>query len=153
MNLAKADLGSLLYICRNLRAGDREEIFATRWGDDPDELAVEAFTRWGSMSFVAGIDGEPIAAIGATPLWGGVWAPWMIATDKFGQIGKCLTRAAKRSIIPGVVKAGVHRAEARSLATHTEAHRWMESLGAKRESVLRQYGRDKQDFYLYVWEF
>jgi hypothetical protein len=64
MKLAKADLGSLLFICRNLRAADHEELFATRWDDDPDALAAEAFTRWGSFAWVAGLGDEPIAACG-----------------------------------------------------------------------------------------
>jgi RimJ/RimL family protein N-acetyltransferase len=64
-----------------------------------------------------------------------------------------LTRWVKRFMIPALKEAGMHRAEARSLATHTTAHAWMQSLGAKQESVLRQYGRDKQDFILFGWEF
>jgi RimJ/RimL family protein N-acetyltransferase len=153
MKLARADIGSLLHICRNLRAADAEEIFAQRWTDDPDELAIEAATRWGSFSWVAGVDEEPIAAIGATPLWPGVWAAWMMGTDRFPEVGKQLTRWAARVMIPAVVDAGCHRAEARTLNSHHQAHAWMETLGAKRESVLRRHGRDQQDFYLYVWEF
>jgi len=154
MKLAKADLGSLLFICRNLRECDREELFATRFGDCPDELAAEAFSRWGSLAYVAhGEDGIPIAAIGAVPLWGGVWQAWMMGTDRFHEVGKQLTRWARKVMIPSVVAAGCHRAEARSLGSHPDAHKWMEMLGAKRESVLRRYGRDKQDFVLFVWEF
>jgi hypothetical protein len=154
MKLVKADLGSLLYICRNLREADRDELFATRWSDDPDALAAEAFTRWGEMAYIAhGQDGMPIAAIGATPCWGGVWSAWMFGTDRFGEVGKGLTRWVKKVMIPSIVDAGCHRAEARSLGSHAVAHRWMETLGAKPESVLRRYGRNKEDFVLYVWEF
>lgn len=154
MKLARADLASLLYVCRNLRADDRSEIFATRWNDDPDDLAAEAFTRWGEMSYIAaGADGIPIASIGATPMWDGVWSGWMMATDRFPEIGKSLTRWARRVMIPSIVEAGCHRIEARSEATHEVAHRWMGWLGAKPEFVLRRYGRDKQDFILFVWEF
>lgn len=155
MKLAKADLGALLYICRNLRADDAEEIFATRFGDDdPDELATEVFTRWGKLAYIAyADDGTPVAAVGATPLWDGVWQAWMFGTDRFGESGKQLTRWCRKVMIPSVVQAGCHRAEARSIASHGTAHKWMEMLGAKRESVLRRYGRDKQDFVLFVWEF
>jgi hypothetical protein len=154
MKLAKTDLGAMLWICRNLRESDREEIFATRWDDDADKLAVEAFSHWGEFSYVAYTDdGEPVAVIGARPLWEGVWAVWMMATDKFDIIGKQLTRWARRVMLPSLLSAGMHRAEARSAATHTTAHRWMEWLGAKREVVLRQYGREKQDFVLFAWEF
>jgi hypothetical protein len=154
MKLAKADLGSLLYVCRNLRADDAAEIFATRFTDSPDELAAEAFSRWGNFSYIAfADDGMPVASVGATPLWGGVWAGWMMATDRFGEVGKPLTKWMRKVMIPSVVEAGCHRAEARSSAAHATAHRWMEMLGAKRESVLRRYGREQQDFILFVWEF
>lgn len=154
MKPAKADLGSLLYVCRNMRAGDREEIFATRWDDDPDALAAEAYTRWGSFGFVAvTADGIPAAAIGACPSWGGVWNAWMIGTDRFDEVGKQLTKWVRQVMIPAVVESGCHRVEARSLGTHDVAHRWMKMLGAKPESVLRRYGREKQDFVLFVWEF
>jgi RimJ/RimL family protein N-acetyltransferase len=154
MKLAKADLGSLLYVCRNLREADRAEIFASRWTDDPDELAIEAATRWGDFSYIAfGGDGVPIASVGASPLHPGVWSGWMMATDDFHTIGKQLTRWMRKVMIPAVVEAGCHRAEARSAAEHHEAHAWMRMLGAKREAVLRQFGREKQDFHLFVWEF
>ena len=154
MKLAKADLGSLLYVARNMRQADREEIFATRWTDSPDELAAEAFSQRGEFRFVAGDDaGVPIAAIGAVPAWDGMWSAWMFGTDRFGEIGRHLTRWVRRAMIPAVVEAGAHRVEARSMATHTDAHRWMERLGAKPEFVLRQYGREKQDFILFAWEF
>jgi len=154
MKPVRADLGSLLYVCRNLRQADRDEIFATRWTDNPDELAAHAFQHWGEFSYIAhGQDGMPIASIGAVPAWEGVWSAWMMATDRFPEIGKQLTRWVKRSMIPAIVASGCHRAEARSCSDHTSAHRWMESLGAKPESVLRRYGREKQDFILFVWEF
>jgi hypothetical protein len=154
MKLAKADLGSLLYVCRNLRADDAAEVFATRWNDDPDELAAQAFQTWGRFNWVAfGDDGIPIASVGAVPSWNGVWQGWMMATDRFPEIGKHLTKWMRQVMIPAVVEAGCHRAEARSAASHSLAHRWMEMLGAKPESVLRRYGREKQDFVLFVWEF
>jgi hypothetical protein len=77
----------------------------------------------------------------------------MMATPRFPAIGKRLTRWSRRVMIPSIVEAGCHRAEARSLHSHDQAHAWMQSLGAKRESVLRRYGREKQDFHLFVWEF
>lgn len=153
MKLVNADIASLLHIFRNMREDDRREVFATRWDTDPDALAVEAITAWGPFAFVAWADGEPVAAIGATNVWPGVWSAWMIATDKFGHVGKHLTRWVRRVMIPAIREAGCHRVEARSAADHTVAHAWMEALGAKPEFVLRRYGRDKQDFILFAWEF
>lgn len=35
---------------------------------------------------------------------------------------------------------------------HIEAQEWLETLGAKREGTLKRYGRDGEDFHVYVWE-
>lgn len=154
MNLAKADLSSVLYVARNMRAADRHEIFATRWTDDVDSLAIEVVEKWGPIAYTGFTDdGTPAAVFGSTALWPGVWAVWMFGTDRFSEIGKRVTRFALRGILPAMLEAGCHRIEARSAATHTEAHRWMEVMGAKRETELRQLGRDKTDFVLFVWEF
>lgn len=154
MRLAPADLSSVLYVARNMREADRHEIFATRWTDDVDSLAIEVIERWGPIAQTAyASDGTPVAVIGATALWPGVWAVWMFATARLREIGKPLTRWALRGMLPAILEAGCHRIEARSATGHHEAHRWMEMLGAKRESELRQLGRDKTDFVLFVWEF
>lgn len=154
VQIARADLSSVLYVARNMRESDRHEIFATRWTDDIDSLALEIIQSWGPIAYTAFTrDGVPAAVFGATALWPGVWAAWMFATDRFLEVGKRVTRFALRGILPAMLEAGCHRIEARSAASHHEAHRWMRVLGAKRGPELRQFGRDKSDFVLFVWEF
>lgn len=149
MRLSDLNEPALAYVARHMRAADRDEIFATRWGDDPNDL-VQAALRGGSFAWVASLD-RPIAALGAIPMWNGVWSVWMFATDDFRRIRFGLTRFVVRDMIPALRAGGAHRAECRSLATHTEAHRWLEMLGATREATLRGYGRAGEDFELYVW--
>ena len=139
------------YVARNMREWDRREIFATRVDDDPENL-VHDVARCGPITWVAGRDSDPIAAFGCAPLWPGVWSMWLFATDKFGDIGISMTRLVTKAIVPMMIEAGAHRLEARSMEGHTDAQRWLEVIGARREGTLARYGRNKEDFHVYAWD-
>ena len=142
----------VLRVAQNMREWDQREIYATRQDNDPLALA-EAVLNCGRVAWVAGRDEAPIAAFGCAPMWHGVWSMWLFATDDFHRIGISVTRAITRSIIPMMIDAGAHRLEARSMEGHTDAQRWLEVIGAKREGgPLRGYGRDGQDFHVYTWD-
>lgn len=139
---------AVAYVAANMREMDRREIFATRWGDDTEAL-VDQVLQCGAFAYVASLE-RPIAAIGASPIWPGVWSVWMFATDEIDKIGLSLTRLARRRIIPTLRSVGAHRVECRSLEGYDVANAWLESLGAKEEAKLLKYGRNGEDFRLYV---
>lgn len=144
-------LDAARYVTLRLRALDAEEIFATRWSDDREDLARAAAAR-GPHAWAAGLGGAPIACIGVCPCWPGVWEAWMFATDDFDKIGKRLTRFAWRTIIPAVRAAGAHRLQCHSMEGHAVAHRWLEGFGAVHEATLQGFGRGGQDFRVYRLE-
>lgn len=150
MDLGPINFDEVLFVVRNMRAWDKREIYATRWNDDPVELAGDV-ALCGRFGWIAGILGVPVAVVGAAPVHSGVWSAFMFATDDFRQISLSLTKFAKRVMIPALVATGAHRAECLSLAGHTDAHRWLESLGAKPEGVAAGFGRGREDFVRYVW--
>lgn len=137
----------------NLREWDRREIFATRWSDDPDDLAMAAL-QLPEVAWVAWRDGEPVAAIGAMPAHPTMWSPWCFGTDRFGQVGLLLTRLARRVIIPVMAAAAPRvRAEVKSLDGHLDAQRWLErTFGARREATHHGYGKGGETFHTYVLE-
>lgn len=141
---------AVLHVTARLRAADAEEIFATRFVDDRLALAQEVMARR-ELAWVAG-DHEPIACLGVVPLWPGVWEAWMFATDRFRDIGLPLTRWVRRAMIPTVASAGAHRVHCHSIEGHHEAHRWLEALGAVRESSKPRFGKDGQTFHVYRWD-
>lgn len=138
-------------VAENMRAADRAEIFATRFDDSAERLAGEAIQTGSLIGWVAGLE-EPIAAFGCHMLWPGVYSMWLFATDSFHQIGLPVTRLVIRDIVPMLFEGGAHRLEARSMEGHTDAQRWLETVGARREATLKGYGRDGQDFHVYAWE-
>lgn len=144
---------ALEHVCANMREWDRREIFATRWDDDPRALAADIM-RAGTFGWLVGLHGEPIAAIGAMPMWPGVWSPWCLGTDKFKHSGLCLTRLTRRVILPTLFgRMNAHRLECRSMVGHTQAQQWLiRSFGARVEAELKGYGRQGEDFLLMVRE-
>lgn len=143
-------LEPLAHICANLREWDRREIFATCWTDDPAELA-ERTMRTGEFSWLFWLNGNPVAAIGAAPLWPGMWSMWAFGTDDFRQVALSLTKHCKRFIIPALFNAGLRRAEAHSMAGHEEAHSWMLSLGAIAERRIPDFGKNGEEFIVFSW--
>lgn len=140
----------MLQIARNLRARDREEIFATRYGNDPADLARDAVNtgafRWGAY-----VDGRPVAAVGAVPRWPRVWSVWAYGTDEWPKVVITLTRHVRRFMIPAIFNSGCIRADCMALARHVDARRWLEYLGAVPEKVLDNWGKNGEKFVLYCW--
>lgn len=150
MQLAPLTYEAVLYVAENMREWDKREIYATRWTDDPADLARQCLLV-PDFSWIGGVDGEPIAAFGGVPMHPGVWSMWMFATDKFTKIRISLTKMAKRSIIPALVAQGAHRLECFSMEGHDVAHRWLESFGARPERLIPAYGRNRENFICYAW--
>lgn len=150
MRIAAPEYGTVRYIVENMREWDRREVFATHWGDDPDQFTKEAVAV-GQFAWVCGLE-RPIAYIGAYPLWPGVWSVWMYATDEIRHIGKSLTKHVRKVMIPALLAGEFHRGQCCSLAGHTEAHDWLRVLGASPEATLRGYGRKGEDFVIFAWD-
>jgi hypothetical protein len=149
--LLEADPASIMRVASDMREVDRAEIFATRWTDSAIDLA-EDICRIPGPKWVAHADGAgPVAAYGAMPMWPGVWSMYLFATDDFQRVAWDVTRHIIRVMMPSLAIAKAHRAEARSAASHTEAHVWLERLGAKREATLKNYGRNREDFIVFAW--
>lgn len=149
MVLQDLNIDTVTFVATHMRAWDRREIFATRF-DGELEPFIQDVMRAGPVSWVAG-DGLPIAAFGCRPLWPGVWSMWFFATDEISKIGLSVTRLIIKGILPMLWDAGAHRLECRSMDGHTEAQEWLETLGARREGTAKAYGRDGEDFHVYVW--
>jgi hypothetical protein len=147
---AEPSYDDMLHIAHNLRARDREELFATRYGDDPAGIARDAVHtgafRWGVYH-----DGTPIAAVGAMPRWPRVWSAWAYGTDDWPLGVRAVTKHVRNFMLPALYNAGAIRVDALSLASHTDARRWLELLGANAEFTLDNWGKNGETFVSYVW--
>lgn len=147
----RPDAERIAYLVANLRERDREEIYGLRWNDDPEELVRDVIAYAGDMSWVWEVDHTPVSIQGSRPVRPGVWANWCFGTDRWAEAHLAMTKHARRFIIPALLGARFHRAEAISLCSHQDARGWIESLGGRLESVMRGAGRHGEDYALYVW--
>lgn len=144
--IVKVEPAHILHVCQHLRADDLREISETRWsGDDIAESLWQ--TPGGKFAIIR--DGSPVALLGVVPVWPGVGQAWLIATPEVGNYGVEVMRVSKR-IIKTLLDLEMHRIHAYSAAFHTQAHRWLEMTGFRRESTLKQYGKTGEDFYCYA---
>lgn len=150
MTLVDANYPDLLYLAKNMREMDRREIFATKWSERPEDLATECMAPAVSAFCKIGVLKKPVVAIGAVPIWPGVWSVWMFATPEFHKVSLSLHRYVVKIFAP-TLRANCHRAECRSLSSHTEAHAWMTSLGAAHEATLKGFGKNREDFHVFAW--
>lgn len=143
--------GDAFALASTMRECDREEIFATHWpGEELQGLVVGAMAC-APFAYCFKYRGWPTVAVGAAPLHPGVWRVWAFGTDYFRHVGFAVTKWIRRGMMPALLAAGAHRAEALSIDGHAEAHRWLEALGARREATLKGFGREGQDFHVYAW--
>jgi hypothetical protein len=152
--IRRAALHDLLYVAHHMREWDRREIYASRWRDDPEELALDCWrhreTAW--VAFPDGLD-RPVAAVGAVERWPSVWSVWMFGTDDLSLAGLSLHRFVKRDMIPALRGSGARRADCMSLDGHTDAHAWLTRLGARRTTEpFLNWGRGGETFWQFYWE-
>jgi hypothetical protein len=150
VQLVAPTLEAVLFITQNMRASDRREIFATRFDDDPAQLAQDVMAV-PQFTWVAQKDGEPIAVIGAKPMWPGVWSVFAFGTDRWGEVTLSLTKHVKRFMEPALERVA-HLAVAFCHERHYKAQRWLVRLGAEPIApVLEEWGRERESFILYGW--
>lgn len=141
----------LRYVITHMRARDHAEIFALQWSDDTEHFLEVQMLMMGDMCRIWERNGVPVSVQGVIPVWPGVWRMFAYGTDEWPRVVLSMTRWARRFVIPAMTRCA-HRVECRALATHTESRRWIESFGAKQEALLSEYGRNREDFVLYVWK-
>jgi hypothetical protein len=142
----------VLYVAQNMRQADKDEIYATRWNDSAEQLAADAMLV-PQMCWTACKDGRPVAAFGAIPIHPGVWTVWMFATDEWPSVALLVTRHIIKKMMPSI-KTGsktFKRGECKSHSLHHVAHRWLEYLGASKESIAYKYGKNGENFFVFAW--
>ncbi len=148
--------GLVLEVARHMRAIDRREIFATRW-EEPSETAFERIAdesllaNCGAVIATLQAPFAPVAVVAAKELWPRVYGVAMFATDRWLEVALQACRYIKRELIPELRARGAIRAECHSLADHRDAHAFLEYLGAAREAVVLDFGKNGESFIRYAW--
>jgi len=137
-----------------MRERDYEEISCLTYAENREELAGVLAETWSKIetTITCGTKEDgPIAILTYIPLRYGVWSFGMFATDKFGKIGTQLTRLILKRIIKALNEAGAHRVECQSIEGYDEVHNWLQFLGLKKESLVRGFGRNGENFITFAY--
>lgn len=154
--LTEIDLDSLMFIAFNMRAEDKEEVFALLDHDCPYQLGWQAFSlfRNRGRSQIAWHKGKPAAVIGITECRKGVWEISMFGTDDFKAVALPCMRWARDTIPDLIINHHGRRLQCDSHINHEAAHRFLKALGARPEGEpMKRYGKDGSTFQRFVWLF
>lgn len=150
MILSHCDHETVLYVVKNMRERDREEIYNLRWDDNPFTILNDVMAQR-NFAWVAWHENKPAVVFGGAPLHPGVWSMFCFGTDVFHHLALGLTRFAKQTVMPTLFgEMEAHRLQCDSHEKHVSAHKWLRVLGASREGVKRAYGRDGADYHTYA---
>jgi hypothetical protein len=148
--LVPAAYGDVVFIARNMRELDAEEILPLIWSRKPEDLAAISCAT-GGIATVALSDGCPVAAYGAYLSRPQMWTVWMFATDRWPEVVSSVTKDIRRRMMPEMLGGDAVRADCWSMEGHNMAHRWLEVLGATREASIEDYGPTRKTFHCYSW--
>jgi hypothetical protein len=147
-----ANLEDVTYVATRMRAHDAAERVALSHGDDPVLAAVQflkhphlAVTVWGGKPTAS-----PIAVIGVVFPHPGVASTIFFATDEFRHVARATTRFIRRQLIPILLNTGIHRLQVCSMYGEDGPDRWITSFGVQEGVLLREYGKNREDFMLYA---
>lgn len=134
-----------------MRASDRAEMLPLI----PDGVTLEqrlgqhvAAASWG---YVGLADGLPAAVMIVNLMWPGCCVLGFWATDAWPKVAWAFSMHGRRHFLPMMDRLGLNRGEVRVPAWARHSQRWIEGLGARREALLADHGRDREPFYLYAW--
>jgi hypothetical protein len=153
VEIRRAVFRDVCFVAAQMREQDRREVFCQLMsGASPVDAAAISY---GGTEHVhcAWYRGSPIAAFGFAPasFSGTVWSAWAFGTRRLKRAIPEISRFVLETVAPQLIKIGVRRLEVRSIAEHHLAHRWLVRLGARRETELRNWGRDGETFILWSW--
>ncbi len=149
--IAPAHLRDVSFVTANLRDEDRQEIFCQWIDEDTETFSRAVVDCTPHHRYVALENGNPTAVFGVTYQHPGLWGAWAYGTKRLRRAVPAITRYLCNVLAPKLLNAGANRVEVRTLVDHDIAHRWLERLGAVREGLLPEYGKNGETFVLYVW--
>jgi RimJ/RimL family protein N-acetyltransferase len=101
-------------------------------------------------AITAYLHGRPVACFGFLMFWTGVAEMWLLIEERGRKYGKSLTRAALTVRDFAVLSNNLHRLQITVRCGDIRAVKWAQAIGFDQEAVLRRYGPDQSDFYIFA---
>lgn len=93
----------------------------------------------------------PIMAFGLNQLnWDGVYEAWAVTTDLVPKYGVSCTRTLRKALEMAFKRLRCHRIQATVLVDFKAGQEWLQALQFEKEGLMRNFGPDKSDYFLYA---
>lgn len=136
------------WVTANLRRIDYDEAFCQM----PDGATTMMLAHWlvySGDAFIAYLKDEPVFLFGTSAMTATCYSVWGLGTKDTKRVIPAVTRYLMTTHIEKRIAEGARTMEARSLASHTEAHGWMRAVGATQLGEPFEYGKNGEPFVLF----
>ena len=101
------------------------------------------------LSYSAMCDGKVYAMLGLYPLWKGVAEAWLLPSSKLENRKMVFHKSCLRFFPYAAQKLKLHRIQVYVRSSNVQAYKWIEMMYFNREGLLKRYGPDINDYYVY----
>ena len=103
-----------------------------------------------NLAFTGIVNNEPIFAAGMKIVWGDVAEGWVIATDKMWKYPIGVAKAIKKDFARIAKEHNIKRVQSAIRKDFKEGIKFAEWLGLEREGLMKNWGFDGSDQYMYA---
>ena len=102
------------------------------------------------LAFTGIVNDEPIFAAGMKMVWGQVAEGWVIATSEMWKHPLGVAKAIKKDFARVAKENNITRVQSAIRKDFSEGQRFAEWLGLEKEGLMRKWGFDGSDQYMYA---
>ena len=102
------------------------------------------------LAFTGIINDKPIFAAGMKMVWGQVAEGWVIATNEMWKYPLSIAKAIKKDFARVAKENNITRVQSAIRKDFSEGQRFAEWLGLEKEGLMRKWGFDGSDQYMYA---
>lgn len=103
-----------------------------------------------NLAFTGMIDGKPIFAAGMKMIWNGVAEGWVLATKDTLDHPLLVARAIKKGFAKTAKENNINRVQTAIRADYTIGLKFAKWLGLEEEGLMKKFGFDGSDQYMYA---
>ena len=103
-----------------------------------------------NLAFTGVVNNNPIFAAGMKMIWGQVAEGWVIATSDMWKYPLGVAKAIKKDFAKVAKENNITRVQSAIRKDFKEGQRFAEWLGLEREGLMRKWGFDGSDQYMYA---
>ena len=103
-----------------------------------------------NLAFTGMIDGKPIFAAGMKIIWNGVAEGWVLATKDTLDHPLLVARAIKKGFAKTAKENNINRVQTAIRADYTIGLKFAKWLGLEEEGLMKKFGFDGSDQYMYA---